>query len=140
MTSAGLAATTSSAWLIGLSSALSRASNSSRMRISTASGSLRVTTTSGFLPDAIECLLDCPLALTVALVPFQVDPHKPIRLASAPGSLSLPHRPVQVSLTALADTAAGRWFIKNLLPDGRAPTKRAGVTWRGGEVRWNWGL
>ena len=56
MTSAVLAATTSSAWLNGLSSALSRASNNSRMRISTLSGSLRVTTTSGFLPDAIDCL------------------------------------------------------------------------------------
>ena len=38
----------SSAWLIGLSSALSRTSNSSRMRSSTLSGSLRVTMTSGF--------------------------------------------------------------------------------------------
>ena len=49
-TSATLTASASSAWLIGLSSRLSRVSNSSRMRVSTLSGSLRVTTTSGFLP------------------------------------------------------------------------------------------
>ena len=35
--------------VIGLSSTLSRASNSSRMRVSTTSGSLRVTMTMGFL-------------------------------------------------------------------------------------------
>src|ERR1700685_1401275 len=104
MTSAVLAAATSSAWLIGLSSAVSRASNSSRMRISTLSGSLRVTTTSGFLPDAMYCLL-----------------RKPTR-GRPPGN-----RPVQVSLTALADTGTGRWFIKISLPDGCARTKRAGV-------------
>ena len=47
-TSAVFTASTSSACDIGLSSALSRVSNSSRMRISIVSGSLRVTTTSGF--------------------------------------------------------------------------------------------
>jgi SH3-like domain-containing protein len=34
---------------------------------------------------------------------------------------------VQVSLTALADTGMGRWFIKISLPDGCVSTKRAGV-------------
>src|ERR1700730_1889624 len=34
---------------------------------------------------------------------------------------------VQVSLTALADTGMGRWFIKISLPDGCARTKRVGV-------------
>ena len=48
-TCAVFAASASSAWLIGLSSTLRRASNSSRMRVSTASGSLRVTITRGFL-------------------------------------------------------------------------------------------
>ena len=48
-TSAVVTASASAAWLIGLSSRLSRVSNSSRMRVSTLSGSLRVTTTSGFL-------------------------------------------------------------------------------------------
>ena len=57
MTSAVFAASTSCAWVIGLSSALRRASNNSRMRISTLSGSRRVTTTSGFLPVAMRCLL-----------------------------------------------------------------------------------
>ena len=52
-TSATFTASVSSAWLIGLSSRLSRVSNSSRIRVSTVSGSLRVTTTSGFLPFAI---------------------------------------------------------------------------------------
>ncbi len=42
------------------------------------------------------------------------------------GCNSLPQPPVQFSLTALADTAAGRWFIKIYLPDGCALTKRAG--------------
>jgi hypothetical protein len=60
ITSAVLAASTSCAWVIGLSLALRRASNNSRMRISTLSGSLRVTTTSGFLPDAICCLVREP--------------------------------------------------------------------------------
>ena len=46
-TSAILAASARSAWLIGLSSRLRRASNSSHMRVSTLSGSLRVTTTNG---------------------------------------------------------------------------------------------
>ena len=41
-------------WVIGLSSGLKRASNNSRMRVSTLSGSWRVTTTSGFLPCAID--------------------------------------------------------------------------------------
>ena len=48
-TCAVLTASASSAWLMGLSSTLRRASNSSRMRVSTASGSLRVTMTIGFL-------------------------------------------------------------------------------------------
>src|SRR5262245_19588131 len=48
-TSAVLTAWTSSAWLMGLSSVLRRASNSSHMRVSTASGSFRVTMTIGFL-------------------------------------------------------------------------------------------
>ena len=50
-TCAVFTASASSAWLIGLSSMLSRASNSSRMRVSTASGSLRVTMTRGFFCD-----------------------------------------------------------------------------------------
>ena len=49
MTSAVLTASTSSAWLIGRSSTFSRASNSSRMRVSITSGSRRVTTTNGLL-------------------------------------------------------------------------------------------
>src|SRR5580693_9168469 len=63
MTSAVLATSTSCAWVMGVSSALRRASNNSRMRISTLSGSRRVTTTSGFLPCAI-CL---PLTLDPGL-------------------------------------------------------------------------
>src|SRR5262249_9430515 len=55
-TSATLTASASVAWLIGLSSRLSLASNSSHMRVSTLSGSLRVTTTSGFLPFGIRSL------------------------------------------------------------------------------------
>ena len=48
-TSAALAACTRSAWDMGASDTLSRASNSSRMRVSTVSGSLRVTMTRGLL-------------------------------------------------------------------------------------------
>ena len=47
-TCAALTASASSAWLMGVSATLRRASNSSRMRVSIASGSLRVTMTSGF--------------------------------------------------------------------------------------------
>ena len=47
-TSACFTASASSAWLIGVSSRLSRTSNSSIIRVSIGSGSLRVTTTSGF--------------------------------------------------------------------------------------------
>ena len=47
-TSAVRSASASSAWVMGWSSTLSRASKSSRIRVSTTSGSLRVTTTSGF--------------------------------------------------------------------------------------------
>src|SRR5690606_39194480 len=59
-TSAFWTASMSSLWLIGLSSTLSRASNSSRMRVSTTSGSLRVTITRGFLAlldmgDSVQC-------------------------------------------------------------------------------------
>ena len=50
-TSAVLTAATRSARLIGLSSTLSRASNNSRMRVSTTSGSRRVTITIGFLGE-----------------------------------------------------------------------------------------
>ena len=52
-TSARFTAATSSGWLRGVSSMLSSASNSSRMRVSTTSGSLRVMTTSGFFLEAI---------------------------------------------------------------------------------------
>src|SRR6202040_3893476 len=65
---------------------------------------LRVTTTRGFLPDAIDCLS-----------------REPTRDERSGNGL------VQVSLTALADTGMGRWFIKISLPDGSARTKRAGV-------------
>src|SRR4051812_49897538 len=48
---------------MGLSSRLSRVSNSSHIRVSTVSGSLRVTTTSGFLPFAISPPLGAPPGL-----------------------------------------------------------------------------
>ena len=62
-------ATASSSWacVIGLSSGLSRASNSSRMRSSTLSGSLRVTMTSGFLAFGMSFLPRRPAAV---LLPF----------------------------------------------------------------------
>src|SRR5215510_2452227 len=64
-TCAVLTASTSSACVMGLSSMLRRASNSSRMRVSTTSGSLRVTTTSGFLMGlgmrgSRGCWIDAP--------------------------------------------------------------------------------
>src|SRR3954471_3829911 len=62
-TSAIFTASASCAWLIGLSSRLSRVSNSSHIRVSTVSGNLRVTTTSGFLPFAISPPLGAPPGL-----------------------------------------------------------------------------
>ncbi len=56
-TSASRMAAASSVWDMGASDSFSRASNSSRMRVSIMSGSLRVTMTSGFLR-------------TIVLVPF----------------------------------------------------------------------
>ncbi len=52
-TSASFTAATSSGWVMGLSSTFRRASNSSRMRVSTGSGSLRVMTTRGFFLPAM---------------------------------------------------------------------------------------
>src|SRR5271168_1370474 len=122
MTSAVLAASTSSAWVIGVSSALRRASNNSRMRISTLSGSLRVTTTSGFLLVAINCLLRQELndhghnsmtpkstSLQFSLYPTNDPWQRPLATGLSlqqARPLPAPHqrfrRPVQVSLTRLA--------------------------------------
>jgi len=59
-TSATLAASESSAWLIGVSLRLSLVSNNSHMRVSTLSGSLRVTTISGFFRFDIRNGLSVP--------------------------------------------------------------------------------
>src|SRR5208282_2776052 len=59
--------------------------------------------------------------------PASRAPSLPSRERGRVGRGRLPHWLVQVSLTALADTAGRRWFIEISLPDGRAPTKRAGV-------------
>src|SRR5271165_6427186 len=72
-TSASRIASTISAWDIGLSSRFKRASNSSRIRVSTSSGSRRVTTTKGFF-----------LVMSALPAPARPSRHQPF--ASAPSN------------------------------------------------------
>ena len=111
-TSAVFTASISSARLIGLSSSLRRVSNNSRIRVSTWSGSLRVTMTSGLRRLAIHM----PLARSRQVFPalswrsratFNTSVRHGNPATKIPVSAArMPDRPVQPSLTLIADTAA----------------------------------
>ena len=112
-TSASRIASTISAWDIGLSSMFKRASNNSRMRVSTSSGSRRVTTTKGFflVMSALPARAPPP-----GRQPFEFAPSTRLRLINATRRKCFAPGPASGSRTAGSPAS---------LPEERAKTRMA---------------